>query len=146
MTMDSKDTGTEITGQAASRRSLLKLGAVAAPAAMMLKSGHAWAASVNCQIQIPLLGRVTEVAGSPLPAAQWRAISGAPATLPGTTTLIAPDAQAGSTATVDAVQTGQVLRGGDIQAGSLNGAYLDYLTRVQQGQGLSCLVSIGFTI
>jgi hypothetical protein len=146
MTMDSKETGTEISGQAASRRQLLKLGAVAAPAAMMLQAGHAWAASANCQVQIPLLGRVTAIAGSPLPAAQWRAISGIPATLPGTTTLIAPDPQAGSTVTVDATQSGQILRGSDIQAGTLNGAYLDYLARVQQGAGLSCLVSLGIRV
>jgi hypothetical protein len=144
--MDSNKTGKQETGLASSRRQLLKIGAVAAPAAMMLKSGHAWAASANCQIQIPLLGRVTAINGAALGAAQWRAISGSPASLPGTTTLAAPDPQAGATATVDAIQAGQILRGADIQAGSLNGAYLDYLTRVQQGQGLSCLVSLGITI
>jgi hypothetical protein len=144
--MDSKKTGEHQTGLASSRRQLLKIGAVAAPAAMMLKSGHAWAASANCQIQIPLLGRVTDVNGAALAVAQWRPISGAPANIPGTTTLASPDPQAGATVTVSAVQAGQILRGGDIQAGTLNGAYLDYLTRVQQGQGLSCLVSLGITI
>lgn len=141
--MDSKETGGEISGQAASRRHLLKLGAVAAPAAMMLKTGHAWSASVFCQIQIPLLGRVVAISGSPVSPAQWRAISGIPAALPGATTLATPDPQAGAAVTVDAIQQGQVLRGGDIQGSTLNGAYLDYLTRVQQGQGLSCLVSLG---
>jgi hypothetical protein len=141
MTTEGNKTGLETSGHDASRRHLLKLGAIAAPAAMMLKSGHAWAASVFCQISVPLLGRDGNNA--------WRPIIGAPATLPGTTTTIAPDVAPGSVITVVAIQapptngfySGSQLSGGGLA--TLPQAHIAYLSSLQQGQGLSCLVSIG---
>jgi hypothetical protein len=138
MTTESNNSGPEASGHDASRRHLLKLGAIAAPAAMMLKPGHAWAASVFCQVSIPLLGRDGNNA--------WRPIIAAPATLPGSTTTIAPDVAPGSIITVTAIQippTSGFYTGAQLQAGGLPAAHLAYLSGLQQGQGLSCLVSIG---
>lgn len=52
--MSEKDTG-QVTGKTTSRRKLLKLGAAAVPAALTLRGGAAWAASMTCTISIPEL-------------------------------------------------------------------------------------------
>lgn|GEM_PF-3164705 len=52
--MSEKQTG-QVTGKATSRRKLLKLGAAAVPAALTLRGGAAWAASMTCTVEIPEL-------------------------------------------------------------------------------------------
>ncbi|MFZ5609487.1 MAG: hypothetical protein ACOY99_07745 [Pseudomonadota bacterium] len=45
----------ESQGRGAARRRLLQLGALAVPAAITLRGGAAWAASIHCQIHIPAM-------------------------------------------------------------------------------------------
>jgi hypothetical protein len=141
-----QDTGSaaNLTGPT-SRRRLLQLGAVAAPAAIMLKPGHAWAASVfQCSVAVPtILGNVN---------GGWVPIRSIPTAIPGQAQSFNFFTGAdGPLVTVSAVDsgglgtyTGEQLRpGGTFNSTQRPGQYAFLLT-LSTGQGLSCLQSIGF--
>jgi hypothetical protein len=140
MTTESSKPGLETSGANASRRHLLKLGAIAAPAAMMLKPGHAWAASaLTCRVPLNFF---VGLDGNNA----WRPIAAPPGTLPGAVTTIAPDIAPGSIITISAFVGPPAVgyyTGDQIKSGSLPSAHLIYLSGIQNGDGLSCLVSIG---
>ncbi len=112
-----------------SRRQLLKIGAVAAPAVLALKPGHAWAASFNCSVPVPYI--VQNADGTIVPVLPITAEPPAPGA---GQTIIAPPR----------VNTGRFYLGNEILAGGLPDAHVRYLGTVTAGQGLTCLQSIGF--
>jgi hypothetical protein len=115
---------------APSRRQLLKIGAVAAPAVLTLKPGHAWAASFNCSVRIPYI--IQNADGTIVPVLPID--SEPPASVPAGQTIIAPPR----------VATGRFYLGNEILGTGLPDAHIRYLTTVSAGQGLTCLQSIGF--
>ncbi len=128
-----------------SRRRLLQLGAVAAPAAIMLKPGHAWAASVfQCTVTVPpILGRQGN---------DWVPIRAVPSTVPGQAqTYNFFTGIDGAIVNVDQVDvgglstyTGEQLRPGGLFNSTQRPGQFAFLSSLQTGQGLSCLTSIGF--
>ena len=96
---------------AASRRRLLKLGAIAVPAAITLASGPAAAAAsaLNCRVAVP---NYIKADGTPGDA----------------TNFAFQDA--------DGIVTGT-----ELQAGTVPDAYVQYINNLTPGQGKSCLTS-----
>jgi hypothetical protein len=120
---------TDATGPA-SRRQLLKIGAIAAPAVLTLKPGHAWAASFNCSVRVPYIFQNTTT-GVITPVLPIDSEPGAP---PAGTVLVNPPR----------VSTGRFYLGNEIVAGPIPDAHTRYLSTVTTGNGLTCLQSIGF--
>jgi hypothetical protein len=119
--------------QTPSRRQLLKIGAVAAPAALTLRPGHAWAASFNCSVRIPYIFQNTTT-GDITPVLP---IDSEPGPAPAGTVLVAPPRLNG----------GRFYLGNEILATgtTIPDAHVRYLGTVTAGNGLTCLQSIGFT-
>jgi hypothetical protein len=120
---------TGVTG-ASSRRQLLKVGAIAAPAVLTLKPGHAWAASFNCTVRVPYIFQNTTT-GAITPVLP---IDSEPGPTPAGSVLVAPPR----------VTTGRFYIGNEIVAGPIPDAHTRFLSTVSAGQGLTCLQSIGF--
>lgn len=114
----------------ASRRHILKVGAIAAPAVLTLKPGQAWAASLTCQVQIPYI--TTAPGGGP--PYTYLAIGELPAANIPADQIVPPPA--------GGLYTAVQLNGG----GVTNPAHLAYLGQLSTNTpGYSCLQSIGFT-
>jgi hypothetical protein len=121
----------EVISAAPSRRQLLKIGAIAAPAVLTLKPGHAWAASFNCSVRVPYI--VQNADGTILPVSPIDAEP--PLTVAPGQTIVAPPR----------IATGRFYLGNEIVGGpALPDAHIRYLSTVSAGQGLTCLQSIGF--
>jgi hypothetical protein len=113
-----------------SRRQLLKIGAIASPAVLTLRPGHAWAASFNCSVRIPYI--IQNADGTIVPILPID--SEPPASVPAGQTIIAPPRPV----------SGRFYLGDEILAAGLPDAHIRYLSTVSAGQGLTCLQSIGF--
>jgi hypothetical protein len=118
--------------QVPSRRQLLKIGAIAAPAALTLRPGHAWAASFNCSVRIPYIFQNTTT-GDITPVLP---IDSEPGAVPPGTVLVNPPR----------VSSGRFYLGDEIVAtgSTIPNAHVRYLGTVTAGNGLTCLQSIGF--
>lgn len=101
----------ELESPATSRRRLLKLGAVAVPAAITLASGPAAAATsaLNCRVAVP---EYVKADGTPGDA----------------TNFAFQDADG-------------IVTGAELQAGTVPDAYVQYINNLSPGQGKSCLTS-----
>ncbi len=126
---NTEQNATPATG-ASSRRQLLKVGAIAAPAVLTLKPGHAWAASFNCTVRVPYIFQDTTT-GAITPVLP---IDSEPPATPTGSVLVNPPR----------VTTGRFYIGNEIVTGPVPDAHTRYLSTVQAGQGLTCLQSIGF--
>ncbi len=120
-----------------SRRKLLKIGAIAAPAVLTLRPGYAWAASVsNCLIKAPYLAK-DRTTGA------LTALTSSTDTLPPNTDLVA------TTNSQSADGTSVSFFGAQVPSTSPNRAPSDYITYFQSQlsstgsslPGLSCLNS-----
>lgn len=127
---DEVTAATDVANATPSRRSLLKIGAVAAPAVLTLRPGHAWAASFNCSVRIPYI--IQNADGTIQPVLPID--SEPPRSVPAGQTIVPPPR----------VTTGRFYNGAELLAGSLPDAHVRYLSTVTAGQGLTCLQSIGF--
>jgi hypothetical protein len=114
-----------------SRRHILKVGAIAAPAVLTLRPGQAWAASLTCQVQIPY---ITTAPGGGAPYT-FLAIGELPAANIPADQIVAPP--------INGLYTATQLNGSQVT----NPAHLAYLAQLSSGTpGFSCLQSIGFTV
>ena len=124
-------------GPVSSRRRLLQIGAIAAPAALTLRPGYAWAASVsNCVIKAPFLAK-DRTSGA------LTALASSTSTLPPNSDLVL------TTNSTPGDGTFVNYFGGQVPSAAANRAPADYITYFQQVltnqtgtlQGLSCLNS-----